>query len=372
MNILYFTNIKLEPRNATGEGVHKKIYAQIEAMRKHGNDVYICHKTPEGNYQINGGDEVFDISAGEGFKQFDEIIEFAKSHKIDFCYIRNIGSTKQIYLTYKLRKNHTKVFLEIPTYPFLKESMKNYGPVGSLLRKIKYYINYNTLGLFLDRIVTFSDDKRIWGVKTVNISNGVDPSAIKLAEHSDSDVFRITAVAALAFWHGYDRLIEGVKIYKEQGLMSRQPIHVKIVGGKETFPEYVRLRNMINSYELNDIIDLPGEMYGKDLDDLFDNTDVCVGSLGRHRTGNTRMKSLKNVEYAYRGLPFCYSEENGDFDGAPYTFKVSPDDTPVKVEKLIEFAKNCRLTPEEIRSSLSDFSWNAQMRKVLDTIHLTK
>ncbi|MBD5253375.1 MAG: glycosyltransferase family 4 protein [Bacteroides sp.] len=368
MNILYFTNIKLEPRNSTGEGVHKKIYSQIESMRKQGHEVYICHKTPAGNFQITGNDLIEPISPGEGTKQYDEIIDFVKSHSIDFCYIRNTGSIKQIYLTRKLRKNSVKVFLEIPTYPFLKESTKNFGPVGTLLRRIKYHVVYNTLGLFLDRIVTFSDDRKIWGVKTINISNGVDPAAIRLARHTDSDIFRITAVAALAFWHGYDRLVEGVKNYIDRGMMARRPLHVKIVGGKSTNPEYIRLTGMIADYGLTDVIELTGELYGAELDKVFDDTDVCVGSLGRHRTGNSRMKSLKNVEYAHRGLPFCYSESNSDFDDRPFTYKVPADDSAVDIEGLINFAKECTMSPEEIRDSLPDFSWDAQMRRVLDEI----
>ncbi|MDE6416815.1 MAG: hypothetical protein K2K68_07305 [Duncaniella sp.] len=368
MNILFFTNIKMEPQLSTGEGVHKKIYSQIESMRKRGHEVYICHKTDDGNFQITDGNNVTAISPGEGLKQYDEIIEFVKRKPINFCYIRNIGSLKQIYLAKSLRKNGTKVFLEIPTYPFLKETIKMYSPVKACLSRIKYLINYNILGLYLDRIVTFSDDKKIWGVKTVNISNGVNPQAIKLANPTESDIFRITAVAALAFWHGYDRLIEGVKLYKEKGLMSQKPVHVKIVGGKVTNPEYIRLRKMIDDYGLSEEIEMTGEMYGAALDGVFDNTDVCIGSLGRHRTGNTNMKSLKNVEYAHRGLPFCYSESNSDFDNSPYTYKVPADDSPIDIEGLIRFTDSCKLSPREIRESLPDFSWDAQMGKVLDEV----
>ncbi len=33
-----------------------------------------------------------------------------------------------------------------------------------------------------------------------------------------------------------------------------------------------------------------------------------IASLGRHRNGITRIKTLKNREYAARGIPFVYSE----------------------------------------------------------------
>lgn len=46
-----------------------------------------------------------------------------------------------------------------------------------------------------------------------------------------------------------------------------------------------------------------------------------IASLGRHRNGITRIKTLKNREYAARGIPFVYSENDSDFDGMPYVMK---------------------------------------------------
>ncbi|MEG2480028.1 MAG: hypothetical protein RSA50_07120, partial [Mucinivorans sp.] len=44
-------------------------------------------------------------------------------------------------------------------------------------------------------------------------------------------------------------------------------------------------------------------------DDLFEQADIAIGSLARHRSGITTIKTLKNREYAARGIPFIYSEK---------------------------------------------------------------
>mgnify|MGYP000644641746 CR=1 FL=1 len=41
---------------------------------------------------------------------------------------------------------------------------------------------------------------------------------------------------------------------------------------------------------------------------MFEQADFAIGSLGRHRSGITHIKTLKNREYAARGLAFTYSE----------------------------------------------------------------
>ena len=47
---------------------------------------------------------------------------------------------------------------------------------------------------------------------------------------------------------------------------------------------------------------------GEELNELFNRADFAIGSLGRHRSGIYNIKTLKNREYAARGLAFMYSE----------------------------------------------------------------
>lgn len=93
-----------------------------------------------------------------------------------------------------------------------------------------------------------------------------------------------------------------------------------------------------------------------------------IGSLGRHRSGITHIKTLKNREYAARGLSFVYSEIDSDFEGKPYILKVPADESPVDIDQIINFHQKMKLEPIEIRNSICNLSWDTQMQKVLDCL----
>ena len=44
------------------------------------------------------------------------------------------------------------------------------------------------------------------------------------------------------------------------------------------------------------------------------------------------------------------------------------DESPININKLIAFYKNLKITPKEIRQSISHLSWDKQMQKVIQNI----
>ena len=109
-------------------------------------------------------------------------------------------------------------------------------------------------------------------------------------------------------------------------------------------------------------------MFGKDLDAVFEKCQFAIGSLARHRSGITVIKTLKNREYATRGLPFMYSEQDSDFDNQPYVIKAPSDESPIDIKQIIDFIGRCRMKPIEIRKTVEHLSWRFQMRKVIEFI----
>lgn len=171
------------------------------------------------------------------------------------------------------------------------------------------------------------------------------------------------AVAYIQFWHGFDRIIEGMHLY----LMNThiRNIHLSIVGNGQIDD----LKELVNKYKLNDYVTFTGHLSGSELDKEFDKAHVAIGSLGRHRSGLKSMKSLKNVEYAARGIPFVYSENNSEFDSKPYVLKVPADESPLDISDVITFFENVKITPEEINKTVSDYTWYNQIKKVINNIN---
>jgi len=100
---------------------------------------------------------------------------------------------------------------------------------------------------------------------------------------------------------------------------------------------------------------------------MFDECDFGIGSLARHRSRIDKIKTLKNREYAARGIPFVYSETDDDFENMPYILKVPADETPLDIEAIIRFSNSVHLSPTWIRESIKEtLSWQKQMRCVIE------
>jgi hypothetical protein len=119
---------------------------------------------------------------------------------------------------------------------------------------------------------------------------------------------------------------------------------------------------------MEDYVILYGKKHGDELDMLFNKCDFGIGSLGRHRVGIDKIKTLKNREYAARGIPFIYSETDSDFDSKPYVVKAPADETAIDIDSIVTFYKSISISPEEIRDSISSLSWENQMKTVLNSI----
>ena len=109
-------------------------------------------------------------------------------------------------------------------------------------------------------------------------------------------------------------------------------------------------------------------MFGEQLDEIFNECVFAIGSLGRHRSGVYSIKTLKNREYAARGIPFIYSENDNDFDDKPYKLKASADEQPISVSAFVDFIDKCNIGALTNRQSVKHLSWKSQMKKVIENI----
>ena len=77
---------------------------------------------------------------------------------------------------------------------------------------------------------------------------------------------------------------------------------------------------------------------------------------------------MKNREYATRGIPFIYSEQDSDFENQPYILKAAPDESPINIMQIIDFIDNHQFKPEEIRKSIEHLSCKKQMKCVIESV----
>ena len=366
-------------------GISKKIHYQVKGLKENGYDVRLCYY----GFAENGhrcrfvdGEVIKDYGKGKwaGIRQrldYDCIYNYCLREGIEFIYARCFQNANPWLIRFfkKLRNSGIHAVTEIPTYPYDEEfrsffwSMRMELKIDQLFR--------NRLYQYMDAMVTFSDAKEIFGKKTINISNGVDFDSIPLHQSSvishQPSVLHLIGVAEVHPWHAFDRVIAGLGEYYSQQptANSQQPeVFFHIVGG--VHPNHMRdyFEPLLGKYQIRDKIIFHGTMFGKELDDIFNQCQFAIGSLGRHRSGITVIKTLKNREYATRGIPFIYSEQDSDFDHQPYVLKAPADETPINIQQIIDFYNSRSWNPEEIRKTVEPLQWKYQMKKVVDEVFI--
>lgn len=350
-------------------GVDKKRKSQKKSLEKlTSNKVKECRV--ENEYICLDSKKIFSYCLGSKLYQkilrvIQEYIVLKKLQKksfyedIECIYIRRFNATKWLldYLKF-LKKLNKKIILEIPTYPYDNEiSKENYFIKQDKIYREKYY-------KYIDRIVTYSDDKVIWNIPCINISNGIDLEEVNLIEKKEHNGINLISVANYSFWHGIDRFLYSLLQYKKNG--GKEKIKFHIVGEGSENPKFKKI--VENNIELQDMVIFHGVKFGNELDEIYNNSDIALGSLGIHRLKLESVQPLKNREYCAKGLPFVIGFNDPNFKNKEYVYEVSYDDELIEIEKLIKWYKNLEISPEEIRKDAEKFTWDIQMKKVLDNI----
>lgn len=361
-------------------GISKKIHYQVKGLRENGHEVYLCY------YDFANDDSrcrfINDLiikNYGKGriaaLRQrldYDCIYDYCIEKGIEFVYARCYQNANPMLVHFfkRLRKAGIHCVTEIPTYPY-DDEFSHFEWKYKLGLKMDQMFR-NQLYKYMDALVTFSDAEKIFGQRTIRISNGVDFDSIPLhqftnhlfLEKEEKNLpLHLIGVAEVHDWHGFDRVMTGIGEYK-----GNRDVFFHVVGGVHPY----RMKNVflpiINKYRIQNKIIFHDQLFGDALTKVFNQCQFAIGSLGRHRSGITTIKTLKNREYATRGIPFIYSEQDSDFDNKPYVLKAPAEDTPLNIQQIIDFINQFTMKPEDIRKTVEYLKWKIQMQLVVDTV----
>ena len=367
-------------------GISKKIHCQVKGLRENGHDVRLCYyaQSPNGHWcRFVDDDIIQDYGKGAlaGLRQriaYNCIYDYCIREKIEFVYARCFQNANPWLISFfkKLKKAGIHSVTEIPTYPY-DDEFKNFDWKARWGLKIDQLFRHR-LYQQMDALVTFSDSEYIFGQRTIRISNGVDFDSIplhhpplNLERAGGESALHLIGVAEVHDWHGFDRVMTGIgEYYRQKPKVSnhKPDVFFHVVGG--VHPN--RMNNVfvpiINKYGLQNKVIFHGQLFGDELTKVFNQCQFAIGSLGRHRSGITVIKTLKNREYATRGIPFIYSEQDSDFDQQSYVLKAPADDSPIDIQRIFDFMDNFQMNPKDIRRTVEHLAWNIQMQRVLDAI----
>lgn len=361
-------------------GISKKIHYQVKGLRENGYEVHLCYYDFDSRghrCRFVDGQVIKDYGKGAlaGFRQrmdYDCVYDYCQLNGIQFVYARCFQNANPwtIRLFKRLKKSGIRTVTEIPTYPYDAEFvgfpfMTRMGLKIDQLFRHQLYSQMNA-------VVTFSDAERIFGQRAIRISNGVDMDSIPLHQHhpSSDGSIHLIGVAEVHYWHGFDRLIAGLGEYYKNALNPRQ-VFFHIVGGVWKSEMYDSIHapgfaELMDKYGIRDKVIFHDQLFGEGLNQVFNQCCFAIGSLARHRSGISVIKTLKNREYATRGIPFIYSEQDSDFDYQPYVIKALPDESPINIQQILDFVDSHHFEPNEIRKTVEHLSWKVQMHQVVE------
>lgn len=338
--------------NITGNekscGVMQKMLSQAKAFSTYGYEVTLFART--GNqlctYHVPQKDKMQKTLKTSKVwpvrKSFyEEIVKQIEGQRFDAVYIRyplaDMFFVHMLQRLSKTQRNHAKIICEIPTYPYEAECKKSTKLQTMLLldrhfrTQLKYYIDY---------FVVFGEEKSIYDIPTIRTENGIDVDhypvrRMNSSKHGKEKMLKLLGVASMTHSHGYDRVIKGLYEYKKSASESSWKILIDLVGEGEELDNY---KQLMREYGLENDVTFHGRLQQSELAEYYDQADLGLECLGLFRNNIEWSSSLKSREYVAKGLPFITANKIiGLPSEAPWVYYVPGDETPIKMQSLIEF-----------------------------------
>lgn len=327
-------------------GIVKKIKKQISVFEDAGFEIKVYNPTKPTRSidkilrRLPIAYESYDVDEDVRYVQFMYI---RKPLLIDNKFVRYLKEVRRI-------NRDIKILMEIPTYPYDDEirGFKDWP------FKVKDRVARSKLGGLIDVILTYSNDERIFGIKTIRLSNGIDFDALNQYsfDTSDDNRLHVVACACFNFYHGYDRAIEGLADYlKTDG--ARRDVVLDIVGEGGALQQYI---DLVKQHGIQDNVIFHGQLNGIELARVYDRAVIGLDSMGRHRANVYYNSSLKGKEYCAYGLVIVSGVETElDYDdNFDYYYRIPADDSPMDWESVIEFY-NCKTSDGADRNMVKEY-----------------
>lgn len=343
-------------------GVRKKIRAQICAFRKTFDRVFLAYYQNQKVYLNDGEKNLEEEFAVSRVAYYEILFRWLKKYRIEKTYIRKPLLNDSVMQFLKRQKEQgIKTVVEIPTYPYDEEIKDEYA-----LLEDQYF--REKLHNFVDRISTYSEDEVIWGIPCIPLINGIDPESVSVKRFSQKKEKKITmiAVAYMADWQGYERVLQGMFDYYQNG--GSYEFHLKLVGDGPKINTY---KNLMEEYQLNSSVSFLGLLQGEELNRQYDLSDIALSSMGLYKVGFMKRSPIKTAEYCARGIPFVVGYQDLGFTGKePFLLEVPNCAEPIDMNQIENFYDTV-VSKQEVQNQMREYAkknltWEQIMKPVVE------
>lgn len=361
-------------------GVEKKVFTQVQCLRKLGVNIRILLINDTGlsapNFSFITEKRIHTNQVMKIVKPIAimwkeklkiNLIKECERSRIEGNIIYMRSPYPSPYLWLFLRKSHSvKVVTEHQTLEW--DEYKLQKKYSYLIADI---IFGNAIRKHTDAIVGVTDEITQYQLSRagnpnkphITIGNGFDVTSAPM-RHPPPDIqttLHLLCVANVSRWHGLDRLLHGIAAYP-----GTPTVILHIAGDGAELP---RLQELTTELKIDERVIFHGFMTGEALDALFNECHVAVGSLGIHRKGLTQTSELKAREYCARGIPYIIAVADPDFPpDFPYILQLPADESPIDMEEVIAFADKVLADPDHPQKmrlyAEEHLDWSVKMKKL--------
>lgn len=363
MKILYLAAV--DNKNPKDIGVIKKINGQINAFNNLDIDVDTIFYNSKEIYFNDNFLFSYKNQYSRRILMFKKILSEINFNSYESIYIR-YSNSDPFFINFlnAVKRKKIKVLIELPTYPYDQERKQR--DLVALVSQSIDKVCRRFLKESVDNIITFMEYEYIWGIPVIQLQNGIDVRELDFTGYNNSrKALTLTAVANISKWHGYDRILEGLRKYYE--VNPDRKVFFNVVGEGD---ELYNLKSLVDKYNLQSHVIFHGAKSGDELTEIFKSTDIGVGSLGMHRIGINKGSTLKAKEYTARGIPFILGYIDASFKkDEKFICYVSNDDSDINFQEVLSFFDNLKVKGNEIRNIAEEnFDWTNQLFKVKSTL----
>lgn len=362
MNTLFIANTELNEN----EGIYKKIVSQAKGLKNANDDGWLITKSGKGS-------KIYDFQNDSNNTCEIDVLNMAKKiierNDVGIVYVRHmLPSIKLIRFLNWMKKNKLFIFYEIPTYPYYAEqyrvSERKYRAIAKLaLDTVFWPLIYK----YITKLVVIkSNSKAKMYSKMIEITNGADTRSIesKKCNENKSKSISMVAVGTIYPYHGYDRILEGLKRYSSKP--DSVPVEFHIIGSSKTID---KLKEYAEKLFLSNVF-FHGVKNTDELNEMYSNYDIGVGSVALFRRNADIDTTIKIIEYYCRGVVVLTSGISPmDKYDADFTIHISNDEKPIDIGEIIEKYNSIPSYKINQISNVgkSNFSWDFIMKNLCDS-----
>lgn len=311
-------------------GIRKKMQAQYRVFKNVFGEAYYTLYRGQMMHLYTGG-TLLEKELAFTKKECNAVIRsWIERYHISRVYVRHYSADRQEILFYRyMNEAGIRFAVEFPTvFP------DSIGIIDSKIVAAEDTYYKNRMREYVRCCTAYQPLDHVYGIPCIPLVNGVDMAEqpLKKIRRPDGRVI-LLAVATYTKWHGHERVIEGMHEYYAGGGGRDIIFHIVGSGGQLGYYE-----NLVEEYGLQKYVNFCGVLSGKELDEIYDASDLAMGDLGIYKVGLQSGAPIKEREYCARGIPFIYGHDDMSFGEDNYYARQIPNDkTPVDMRMVLAF-----------------------------------